>query len=166
MAENRERQGEGFKVFDRRKFTLTGEERTDLPPEEVAPPPPKKEFPRQDTAQTLPKKETVKRDSKQAPGERETRSAWGASADRAGESEEFSAMMASVANTAMVYMEAKDPIAGSQENLAAAKQMIDWLSILQRKTEGNRTPEESLLLENLLYELRMQFLAKSKPPKL
>jgi hypothetical protein len=73
----------------------------------------------------------------------------------------------SLANTAMVYMEAsKDPKAGhSNQNLAASKQMIDWLGVLQRKTEGNRTAEESLLLENLLYELRMQYLSKSKIPQ-
>jgi hypothetical protein len=79
-------------------------------------------------------------------------------------SAEFGAFLMSLANTAMMYMEASaDPLAGrAQQNIAAAKQMIDWLSVLQKKTEGNRTAEESHLLENLLYELRMQFLAKNK----
>ncbi|HEV8132666.1 MAG TPA: DUF1844 domain-containing protein [Acidobacteriota bacterium] len=144
---DREQRDEGFKIFDRRKFTITGEERTDLPPEEQAPPtPPRKELPKQEK-------------SKRPASSREP-----SPADLGGE---FSAFLMSLANTAMVYMEAsKDPKAGhSNQNLAASKQMIDWLGVLQRKTEGNRTAEESLLLENLLYELRMQYLSKSKIPQ-
>ena len=160
MADPKEGAEESFKVFDRRKFTLAGEERTDLPPEERKAPP-KPDLPKAPVRdQEPPKKQTEQKSAATAPG----------SSDKppAGpDSEEFSALLMSLANTAVVYLESKDPIAGrSHQNAAAAKQMIDWISILQRKTEGNRTPEESHLLENLLYELRMQFLAKNKPPKL
>ncbi|HEY3131251.1 MAG TPA: DUF1844 domain-containing protein [Acidobacteriota bacterium] len=144
---------ESFKVFDRRKFTITGEERTDLPPEErTSAQPPSKEAPKQQSS--------VKTSSRQqsAPPKAEP------SADASGE---LAAFLMSLANTAMMYMEAaKDPAAGRfEQNVAAAKQMIDWLGVVQRKTEGNRSAEESLLLENLLYELRMQYLAKNKLPK-
>src|SRR3989442_10477024 len=108
---DREHHDEGFKVFDRRKFTITGEERTDLPPEEQAPPPPpRKELPKQEK-------------SKRPASSREP-----SPADLGGE---FSAFLMSLANTAMVYMEAsKDPKAGhSNQNLAASKQMIDWLGV-------------------------------------
>jgi hypothetical protein len=40
----------------------------------------------------------------------------------------------------------------------AAKHAIDVLAMLQQKTEGNRTPEESEELEGVLHELRMAFV--------
>lgn len=49
-----------------------------------------------------------------------------------------------------------------EEDLKQAKLVIDTLDILKTKTKGNLDKEESQLLENMLYELRMQFVAKSK----
>lgn len=43
-----------------------------------------------------------------------------------------------------------------------AKFIIDTLGMLQEKTKGNLTKEETDLLENLLYELRVAYLAKSE----
>ncbi|HKO19275.1 MAG TPA: DUF1844 domain-containing protein [Acidobacteriaceae bacterium] len=43
-------------------------------------------------------------------------------------------------------------------DLMGARQSIDMLSILAEKTKGNLTPEESRLLDNALFELRMGFL--------
>ena len=43
-------------------------------------------------------------------------------------------------------------------DLMGARQSIDMLSILAEKTKGNLTPEESKLLDNALFELRMGFL--------
>lgn len=45
----------------------------------------------------------------------------------------------------------KDPV--------QAKFLIDTLAMLQEKTKGNLDKEESDLLENLLYELRVAYLA-------
>ena len=39
-----------------------------------------------------------------------------------------------------------------------AKHAIDTLEILQQKTEGNRTPEESDEIEAMLHQLRMAFV--------
>ena len=39
-----------------------------------------------------------------------------------------------------------------------ARHSIDMLAILQQKTQGNLTREESWLLDNTLTELRMRFL--------
>ena len=77
---------------------------------------------------------------------------------------DFSSFLLSLATTAMMHLgEIPDPVAGgSNQNLEAAKQMVDILSILQKKSEGNRTADESRLLEELLYELRMKYLAKTK----
>jgi hypothetical protein len=43
-------------------------------------------------------------------------------------------------------------------DLMGARQSIDMLSILADKTKGNLTAEESRLLDNALFELRMGFL--------
>jgi len=39
-----------------------------------------------------------------------------------------------------------------------ARHSIDMLAILQEKTKGNLTPQETWLLENTLTELRMRFV--------
>jgi hypothetical protein len=44
-------------------------------------------------------------------------------------------------------------------HLGQAKHFIDTIAMLEEKTEGNRTPEETAALGNLLHELRMGFLA-------
>lgn len=49
-----------------------------------------------------------------------------------------------------------------EEDLTQAKFIIDTLGMLKDKTKGNLKPEETNLLENLLYELRMQYISKHK----
>ncbi len=49
-----------------------------------------------------------------------------------------------------------------EENLVQAKFLIDTLGMLKEKTKGNLTPEEANFQENVLYELRMQYIAKTK----
>ena len=52
-----------------------------------------------------------------------------------------------------------DPVSGKAEkNLPVAKHLIDLLEVLQEKTEGNRTSEESENIEGLLYQLRMAYV--------
>ena len=56
-----------------------------------------------------------------------------------------------------------DPETGKTEtNLPAVQQTIDMLIMLKEKTQGNLTEEEAKLLEQLVYELQMKFVAKSK----
>jgi hypothetical protein len=52
------------------------------------------------------------------------------------------------------------------EDLDMARYKIDLLDMLQVKTAGNRTPEESAMLDDVLYQLRMAYLQKRKVPKL
>lgn len=47
-------------------------------------------------------------------------------------------------------------------DLEAARHLVDMLGILQQKTRGNLTPEEDDLLENVLADLRMQFVALTR----
>ena len=52
-----------------------------------------------------------------------------------------------------------NPASGKLEkDLPVAKHSIDMLEVLQQKTEGNRTPEESEDLEAMLYQLRMAYV--------
>ena len=44
-------------------------------------------------------------------------------------------------------------------DLQQAKFLIDTLAMLKEKTKGNLTTEEATLLDNLLYELRVQYVA-------
>jgi len=46
------------------------------------------------------------------------------------------------------------------KNLEAAKQNIDILTILEEKTKGNLTPEETQLMKEVLDMLRLQFISK------
>ncbi|MGD9015690.1 MAG: DUF1844 domain-containing protein [Candidatus Omnitrophota bacterium] len=49
-----------------------------------------------------------------------------------------------------------------EKNLPQAKFIIDTLGMLQEKTKNNLNQEENNLLENVLYELRMQYVARNK----
>jgi hypothetical protein len=47
-------------------------------------------------------------------------------------------------------------------DLEAARHMIDMLGVLEQKTQGNLRPDEEKLLENILADLRMQYVALSR----
>lgn len=73
----------------------------------------------------------------------------------------FAGFIISLATTAAVHFgDVADPSTGErhQPDLTAAHQMIDLIALLQDKTKGNLTPEESKLVEDLLYELRMRYV--------
>jgi len=78
----------------------------------------------------------------------------------------FAGFIISLATTAAVHFgDIEDPNTHRREepNLAAAKQMIDLISILQEKTKGNLTDAEAKLVDDLLYELRMRFVEAQEP---
>ncbi|MBU1125326.1 MAG: DUF1844 domain-containing protein [Candidatus Omnitrophica bacterium] len=49
-----------------------------------------------------------------------------------------------------------------EDNLPQAKFIIDTLEMIQKKTKGNLDAEENTLLEDILYQLRMQYIEKNK----
>jgi hypothetical protein len=53
-----------------------------------------------------------------------------------------------------------------EEDVEAARHMIDILSMLEQKTKGNLSKEEQQLLESVIYELRLKFMAKTNRIKL
>ena len=149
-SETKEEKG-GFKVHDRRMFTSEGSVRNDLKaeiePEEAS----QVEAP--ETPELGPERREKEPESQ--PEEPE-------------EAMNFSSLLLFLATTGMVHLgEIPEPTTGHRsENLEGARQMIDLLTILMEKTEGNLSAEEARLLENLLYELRMKFMDKSKVVKL
>ena len=63
--------------------------------------------------------------------------------------------------------EVPNPITNKkEEHIEEAKHIVDILSMLEQKTKGNLSKEEKQLLESVLYELRMKFMAKTNRIKL
>jgi hypothetical protein len=80
---------------------------------------------------------------------------------------EFARMVSSLATTAYSALGLlSDPAAGPRHrDLAIARQMIDWLAVLEQKTRGNLSFEESDLLSRVLYELRLAYVEVGRAPK-
>ncbi len=76
----------------------------------------------------------------------------------------FSSFILSLSSSALFHFgELPDPVTNKkQKNIAMAKQTIDILGLLEKKTAGNLEKEEATLLENLLYDLRMRYINESK----
>ncbi len=76
----------------------------------------------------------------------------------------FSTFVFSLNSSALVHLGAiDDPTTGQQQkNLPIAKQTIDILGILEEKTSGNLTDEESRLLKTILHELRLLYVKEKK----
>ncbi len=65
--------------------------------------------------------------------------------------------------TLVAVGELKNPITGKEEkNLESAKQHIDILDLLLQKTKGNLSDSENKLLTQILYEVRMKYVAQTK----
>ncbi len=63
--------------------------------------------------------------------------------------------------------EVPSPYSGKkEEDVEASRHTIDILTMLQEKTKGNLRQDEEQLLENVLYELRMKYMAKTNRIKI
>lgn len=79
----------------------------------------------------------------------------------------FSDLVVQLATQAAMYLGmVTDPL-GPQypADLRAARQMIDIIAMLKDKTKGNLTPDESVILERILTDLRMKYVSMSSPPR-
>jgi len=77
----------------------------------------------------------------------------------------FVGFVLSLAHTAAFHFgDIPDPATGKngEANLAAARQLIDILALLEEKTKGNLSAEERQLLEQLVYELRLRYVEATK----
>ena len=76
----------------------------------------------------------------------------------------FLMSIASNAASALGMME--HPVTHSREvDVELGKHWIDVLGMLQKKTEGNLTPQERRMLEGLLADLRMQYVSLVNAPQ-
>lgn len=73
---------------------------------------------------------------------------------------DFATFVMSLGSSAMVHLGKVPPPEGEavQVDLAAAKQIIDILGMLQEKTRGNLDDSETRLLTSLLYDLRVHYV--------
>ena len=139
----KEQEDSGFKVTDKRLFREDGEIREETPP----PAPPKDKAESFKAVEAVPPKE-------EAPGT-------GARID-------FPSYILSYYTQGLVLLgEVPNPYTNKkEEDLESVRHTVDILTILQEKTRGNLSKEEDHLLESVLYELRMKFMAKTNKIKL
>jgi Domain of unknown function (DUF1844) len=79
---------------------------------------------------------------------------------------EFSAIVRSLATTAYSAMGLlPDPSGARHRDPEIARQMIDWLGVLESKTRNNLSFEESDFLSRVLYELRLAFVEVTRPAR-
>jgi Domain of unknown function (DUF1844) len=148
-----------IRVFDRRMFTAEGELRPDYEPEEREPPrPPAREAgpaspaPPAEAERAGPELEPPPSSEEGAPEPREPRTPFGA-------------LVGWIATNAYAALGLLSDAGGrAHRDLAAAKQMIDWLALLEQKTRGNLSFEETDFLSRALYELRLAFVEMSRRP--
>lgn len=84
---------------------------------------------------------------------------------RPGDASMFSDLVVQLATQAAMYLGlVSDPLGPKfPTDLRAARQMIDIIAMLRDKTAGNLTPDESVLLERVLTDLRMQYVSMAAP---
>ena len=76
----------------------------------------------------------------------------------------FSTFIFSLNHTALMHLGlVKDPTVGeTAKSLDLAKQTIDILAMLEKKTQGNLSDDESQMLKSILYDLRMIYVRERK----
>ena len=75
----------------------------------------------------------------------------------------FDLFVSGLAMDALIALgDAPHPVTKKQAaNLSQARYLIDMLGILEEKTRGNLSVDEERLLKDLLYQLRMRYMAKA-----
>jgi hypothetical protein len=138
-------ESEGFKVTDKRSFREDGGPREEEPGKEPPKEPPSEPFKVVDDAGAA---------TEAPPGT-------GARID-------FPSYILSYYTQGLVLLgEVPNPYTNQkEEDVDGARHTVEILSMLQEKTKGNLSKEEEQLLEGVLYELRMKFMAKTNRIKL
>jgi hypothetical protein len=141
---SKEQEDQGFRVTDKRLFSETGE-------------------PRRDAAEPSREKQ-----SEPEPKARPTQAAGEGPEEREAGTIDFPSYVLSYYTQGLVLLgEVPNPYTQrKEEDTEAARHTIDILALLQEKTRGNLTAEEGQLLESVLYELRLKYMAKTDRIKL
>ena len=140
-SEEGKQEGRGFTVQDRRRFSPeTGEAREDAAdsPTETA--------------------EAVK------PSEAQAATASESHQDEPLPEINFSTFVISLSTQALMHLgEISNPISGKiDQDVPAAKQMIDMLGMIREKTNGNLNANEDRLMQDILFDLRMKYVEAVK----
>ncbi len=153
MAEEEEKP---IRVVDRRMFTPEGDLRPDFEAtEESRPEPPPRPAASAPPAPAAPA-EPAGEPPPASPDE-------GAPAEPRGAFALLVQMLAMPAYASLGLV--PDPATGRQRvDRTAAREMIDLLALLEQKTRGNLSFEESNFLSRVLYDLRLAFVEVSRPP--
>ena len=161
-----------FKVTDRRLFNADGSPR-DLPPEEkpepnVAATPEAAAAPAPAAAHegaATPEPEVPPPTTEATPEEEEEFSEEDL-ADARDPASFVSFVMSIASNAASALGMMEHPVTHQREvDPELGKHWIDILGMLQKKTEGNLTPQERRMLEGLLADLRMQYVSLVNSPQ-
>jgi len=77
---------------------------------------------------------------------------------------DFATFVLSLSHSALMHLgEVPDPETNATHvDLGLAKQNIDILGLLDEKTKGNLTGDEERLLSQVLFDLRMRYVERSK----
>jgi hypothetical protein len=138
--EEKQTEGKGFTVQDRRRFSPeTGEAREGVAEEAAAAAQPSSGKVDPGAATGGPEQETLPEIN-------------------------FSAFVISLSTQALLHLgEIANPMTGKVEvDVPVAKQMIDIIAMLKDKTRGNLNASEDRLLEDILFDLRMKYVEAVK----
>jgi hypothetical protein len=156
MAPQREEEQEekGFTVSDKRLFTKEGARRADSGPAETpaaGTAPPRQAPPPRETA-ARPEPPRRPRPEASEPLRRDMPEV------------DFSTFVSMLVQNVMLFLgQIPDPVSQQRRrDLPQAKHMIDTLLMLRDKTRGNLTPEETQLMQEILPQLQMAYVAASR----
>jgi len=142
-SENENTKYPSFNVVDKRRFDTSGQERDSTTSQETPPkvPPQSHATPEQNF------------------------SIEGTPQDNQNEPVAFSSFIMSLATQVLVQLGQMPAPSGMEipVDRESARQTIDILSMLQRRTKGNLSQEESRFLEEVLHSLRISFLNTKTP---
>jgi hypothetical protein len=141
-----------FTVKDRRHFTPDGRTREDAAPGDTAPEP-AVEGPPIGTGSPAPPS-----DGSEPPA----RSAFPGSDQAPRGPGDFAQFLVSLGAQAGLLLTGQIESENGREALHEARSLISILEMLQDKTEGRRTPDEDRVLDDLLYDLRMAYVARAR----
>lgn len=136
----------GFKVVDRRSFSVDGTPREEAlrerPQDRETPQAPR----RQPASPSAPREDDLLRESTDE------------------EMSGFETLVSYLSTTAMFQLGLLPGPSGERipADMLSARRTIDLMEVLEQKTRGNLTDSERRLLEDVLYELRMSFVEVEK----
>jgi hypothetical protein len=148
MGHNEEKKAEdkqdGFKVMDRRRFDESGNERSE------------------GSSRSSSQANSIRSDSSASPQAEEEA---GATSHTTALAEiTFGSFIFSIAHQALMQMGEVPPPPGVDlpKDVEGARQTIDIIAMLERKTKGNLDQEEQRLMTDVLHNLRMCFVKNIK----